>query len=235
MRAWASRMTKAVLGVSVILVAALLSMRIFKRWKAREPRFNPFYVPDPVWTGGAGARLCDNNQKCITVGQNPVQFLDLTEMQSFELFGCDDSTGTCKRDTDVTATFDEAAQTKSQSSYDGPVPSNITLSGSMPLIRLWTEPGYRGRHTTLQGEGVHSILNASYVSDTRTCDPNDTTTTTCCPEGYTCTSSNYYYGRTLTASGCPVAGEDEKGHTCVKDTDGWRAPDMLSFTMAGTT
>jgi hypothetical protein len=209
-------MPKALIVGAVAFVGALLTMRVFKRWKSRRQRSNEFDVPNPVWSTSK-ATLCEPGNKCIGVGQNAVQFLDLHSTKSFELFGCD-SNGTCARDTGVTATIDGVEYTASQRDYTQPSPSTIELGGENEMIRVWTEKGYRGKYTVLQGAGEHHISNAEYETFT-------------CPEDYVCNFHDYYYGQTATGSPDCVDGEDSKGHQCVRGAGTWIRPEGLSFTM----
>lgn len=211
-------MPKALIVGAVVIIGALLTMRVFKRWQSRRKRSNEFAVPDPVWSS-AEAKLCvGDSENCIGLGQNAVQFLDLHRTNSFELFGCD-SNGTCARDTGVTATIDGVKYTASQKDYTQITPNTITLTGEKPMIRLWTEKGYRGRYTVLQGVGDHVISNAMYEKVE-------------CPDSYTCSVHNYYYGQTVPdVPDCPGANLDGKGHLCVDTNIGWQETGGLSFTM----
>jgi hypothetical protein len=212
-------MPKALIVGAVAIVGALLTMRVFERWKSRRQRSNELDVPNPVWSSEK-AKLCkDPDQtECIYVGQNAVQFLDLHRTKSFELFGCD-SNGTCARDTGVTAKIGNENYTASQNDYTLADKTTIQLGSATDMIRLWTEKDYRGMYTVLQGDDQHEISNAEYNYSV-------------CPEGYTCNFRNYYYGQDVDGSPACVDDKDIKGHRCVLNGDGtWSTPDYLSFTM----
>jgi hypothetical protein len=214
-------MPKALIVGAVALVGALLTMRVYKRWKSRTERVPEFDVPDPIWssTETPALELCiGTSNDCIGLGQNAVQFLDLHRTKSFELFGCD-SNGTCTRDTGVTATINDVKYTASQTNYTGATPTKIKLEGEKPMIRLWTEQGHRGRYTVLQGDREHVISNAMYDTYRN------------CPDGYRCKAHKYYYGQDVPDDPCPPDGQDSKGHRCVQDAGSWQKSKALSFTM----
>ena len=119
----------------------------------------------------------------------------------------------------------EIPYTKNQPNlpFASPVTS-IELNKPEAVIRLWSEPNYRGRHTTLQGNTKHDISAISAASgelDTR-CNGGD---------GYL---HNYYYGQDIDS---PETSCDEIGHLCTRDVSGTSliGTSQLSFTFEPST
>jgi hypothetical protein len=208
--------------IAFAVVGIILGIRVFTVRKRGRDVPNPFEVLDPVWIEGQSCKLCTENDpanKCLTVGPNPVQYLDLMwNIKSFQLYDFDGLGG-------LTATFVVDATTTSYTenqsalTFTSPVTS-ITLGKPTAAIRLWSEENYRGRHTTLQGEGPHQITAALE------------TLVAVCEADHKGNLHNYYYGQDFDETEL-VERKDcvTKGHVCTLNSEqDLTASQQLSFT-----